>query len=179
MKTEDGFHDLYAMSAYAHGGDRTTYPAVLLHAGANDPRVEPWIVAKMAARLEASSTSGKPIFPDVDYDAGHGFGSQREQTRKLWADQMHSRCGSSAIRPFSRNESRPSLAAIGDRPPRCSSDFLRESTCTSDHRRIAALSTGLITFLLSLFNVSLRRSSDRALAAAMCLIIKLQDKSRQ
>ena len=25
---------------------------------------------------------------DVDYDAGHGIGSQREQTRKLWADQM-------------------------------------------------------------------------------------------
>jgi prolyl oligopeptidase len=42
----------------------------------------------MAARLQAASSSGKPILLDVDSDAGHGIGSQREQTRKLWADQM-------------------------------------------------------------------------------------------
>ncbi len=88
VKTEDGFHGLYAMSAYAHVRDGTVYPAVLLHTGANDPRVEPWIVAKMAARLEAATSSGRPILLDVDYDAGHGIGSQRGQMRKLWADQM-------------------------------------------------------------------------------------------
>jgi len=88
VKTEEGFHGLYAMSAYAHVRDGTAYPAVLLHTGANDPRVDPWIIAKMAARLQAASTSGKPILLDVDYDAGHGVGSQREQTRKLWADEM-------------------------------------------------------------------------------------------
>jgi len=88
VKTEEGFHGLYAMSAYAHVRDGTAYPAVLLHTGANDPRVDSWIVAKMAARLETASTSGKPILLDVDYDAGHGIGSQREQTRRLWADQM-------------------------------------------------------------------------------------------
>ena len=88
IQTEVGFHGLYAMSAYVHVHDGTPYPAVLLHTGANDPRVEPWIIAKMAARLEAASSSGKPILLDVDYDAGHGIGSQREQTRKLWADQM-------------------------------------------------------------------------------------------
>ena len=88
VKSEDGFHGLYAMSAYAHVRDGTAYPAVLLHTGANDPRVDPWIIAKMAARLQAASTSGKPILLDVDYDAGHGIGSQREQTRKLWADEM-------------------------------------------------------------------------------------------
>lgn len=88
IKTEDGFHGLYAMSAYVHVRDGTPYPAVLLHTGANDPRVEPWIIAKMAARLESASSSSKPILLDVDYDAGHGIGSQREQTRKLWADQM-------------------------------------------------------------------------------------------
>jgi prolyl oligopeptidase len=88
VKTEEGFHGLYAMSAYAHVRDGTAYPAVLLHTGANDPRVDSWIIAKMAARLQAASTSGKPILLDVDYDAGHGIGSQREQTRKLWADEM-------------------------------------------------------------------------------------------
>ncbi|MBV8146870.1 MAG: S9 family peptidase [Gammaproteobacteria bacterium] len=88
VKTEEGFHGLYAMSAYAHVRDGTRYPAVLLHTGANDPRVDPWIIAKMAARLQAATSSGKPVLLDVDYDAGHGIGSQREQTRKLWADQM-------------------------------------------------------------------------------------------
>jgi prolyl oligopeptidase len=88
VKTKEGFHGLYAMSAYAHVRDRTAYPAVLLHTGANDPRVDPWIIAKMAARLQAATSSGKPILLDVDYDAGHGIGSRREQTRKLWADQM-------------------------------------------------------------------------------------------
>lgn len=88
VKTEEGFHGLYGMSAYAHVHDGTAYPAVLLHTGANDPRVEPWIVDKMAARLEAASSSGKPILLDVDSDAGHGIGSKRDQVRKLWADQM-------------------------------------------------------------------------------------------
>jgi len=88
VKTEEGFHGLYAMSAYAHVRDGTAYPAVLLHTGANDPRVDSWIIDKMAARLQAASSSGKPILLDVDYDAGHGIGSQREQTRRLWADQM-------------------------------------------------------------------------------------------
>jgi prolyl oligopeptidase len=88
VKTAEGFRGLYAMSAYAHVRDGTAYPAVLLHTGANDPRVDPWIIAKMAARLQAASVSGKPILLDVDYDAGHGIGSRREQTRKLWADRM-------------------------------------------------------------------------------------------
>ena len=88
VTTEEGFHGLYAMSAYAHVRDGTAYPAVLLHTGANDPRVAPWIIAKMAARLQAASSSGKPILLDVDSDAGHGIGSQRDQARRLWADQF-------------------------------------------------------------------------------------------
>jgi prolyl oligopeptidase len=88
VKAEQGFHGLYAMSPYAHVHDGTAYPAVLLHTGANDPRVDPWIIDKMAARLEAASSSGKPILLDVDADAGHGIGSKRDQIRKLWADQM-------------------------------------------------------------------------------------------
>jgi prolyl oligopeptidase len=88
VTTEEGFHGLYAMSPYAHVRDGTAYPAVLLHTGANDPRVSPWIIAKMAARLQAASSSGKPILLDVDADAGHGMGSQRDQARRLWADQF-------------------------------------------------------------------------------------------
>ncbi|MGC1300717.1 MAG: prolyl oligopeptidase family serine peptidase [Alloacidobacterium sp.] len=73
VKTEDGFRGLYQMSAYYHVKDGTKYPAVLVTAGANDPRVDPWQGGKMAARLQAATSSGKPILLRVNYDAGHGI----------------------------------------------------------------------------------------------------------
>jgi prolyl oligopeptidase len=57
-----------------------------LTTGINDPRVEPWMSAKMAARLQTATTSGKPILLRVDYDAGHGFGSTKKQRNELSAD---------------------------------------------------------------------------------------------
>ncbi len=62
------------------------YPAVLLTTGVTDPRVAPFHVAKMAARLQAASTSGKPILLRVDFDAGHGIGSTRAQQDREAAD---------------------------------------------------------------------------------------------
>lgn len=88
VKTREGFQGLYAMSAYAHVRDGVKYPAVLAVTGANDPRVAPWIIAKMAARLQAASASGKPVLLRVDYDAGHGIGSTRVQRDQLVADEM-------------------------------------------------------------------------------------------
>ena len=56
--------------------------------GANDPRVAPWIVAKFAARLQAATSSGKPVLLRVDYDAGHGYlGSSRAQAQALATDE--------------------------------------------------------------------------------------------
>ena len=66
----------------------TKYPAVLLTTGANDPRVAPWQAAKMAARLQASTTSGKPVLLRVDYDAGHGLGSTKSQRDVELADEI-------------------------------------------------------------------------------------------
>ncbi|HEV2319913.1 MAG TPA: prolyl oligopeptidase family serine peptidase, partial [Verrucomicrobiae bacterium] len=86
VKTETGFKDLYEMSAYAHVKDGTKYPAVMLTTGINDPRVEPWQSAKMAARLQAATASGKPILLRVDYEAGHGIGSTKKQGEELTAD---------------------------------------------------------------------------------------------
>lgn len=82
----DGFRGLYEMDAFHHVRDGVAYPAVLLTAGINDPRVEPWQSAKMAARLQAASTSGKPVLLRVDYDAGHGLGSSRAQNQAEQAD---------------------------------------------------------------------------------------------
>jgi prolyl oligopeptidase len=88
VKTEEGFKGLYIMDAYVHVRDGTAYPAVMLTTGINDPRVDPWQAAKMTARLQAATSSGKPILLRVDYDAGHGFGSGKKQRSELLADEL-------------------------------------------------------------------------------------------
>jgi prolyl oligopeptidase len=44
--------------------------------------------AKMCARLQAATTSGKPVLFRVDYQAGHGIGSTKLQTLKTLADKF-------------------------------------------------------------------------------------------
>jgi prolyl oligopeptidase len=86
-RTEEGFKALYAMSAYHHVRDRTPYPAVLLTVGINDPRVDPWESAKMTARLQAATSSGKSVLLRVDYGGGHGLiGATLPQVQEARAD---------------------------------------------------------------------------------------------
>jgi prolyl oligopeptidase len=85
---EEEFHALLAMSSYHHVVDGEKYPAVLLTHGINDPRVDPWMSGKMTARLQAASTSGKPVLFRVNYSAGHGAGPSRDQYLQVTADQM-------------------------------------------------------------------------------------------
>ncbi|HEV3088267.1 MAG TPA: prolyl oligopeptidase family serine peptidase [Candidatus Elarobacter sp.] len=88
ITNKTGWDALYATDAYLHVKDHTPYPAVLAVTGANDPRVAPWIVGKFAARLQAATSSGKPVLLRVDYDAGHGFlGSSRVQGQQLATDE--------------------------------------------------------------------------------------------
>ncbi|MGA8341966.1 MAG: prolyl oligopeptidase family serine peptidase, partial [Candidatus Sulfotelmatobacter sp.] len=84
----DGFKGLFAMDAYQHVKDGTAYPGVLLTAGINDPRVDPMQPAKMTARLQAATSSKRPVLLRVDYDAGHGMGSTRSQHDLEYADEM-------------------------------------------------------------------------------------------
>jgi protease II len=67
-------------------GDGVRYPAVLLVAGRNDPRLAVWQPAKMAARLQTATASGRPVLFRVDPDAGHGLGSTQAQRDGLTAD---------------------------------------------------------------------------------------------
>jgi prolyl oligopeptidase len=83
---EAGFRALLAMSTYDQIQDGTKYPAVMLTHGVNDPRVEVWHSTKAAARLMAASTSGKPILLRLDFDAGHGVGSTKQQQLQERAD---------------------------------------------------------------------------------------------
>ncbi|MGA2552707.1 MAG: prolyl oligopeptidase family serine peptidase [Burkholderiaceae bacterium] len=87
VSTEEGFHGLYAMSAYAHVHDGIPYPAVMFITGANDPRVGPWHMLKMAARVQAATSSGRPVLLRIDYDAGHGIGSALSQYVSQAADE--------------------------------------------------------------------------------------------
>ena len=86
IRKEEGFRSLLAMSSYHHVKEGTKYPAVLLQHGVNDTRVNVGQSNKMAARLMASSTSGKPILLDLEYDAGHGQGITKAQRQKQIAN---------------------------------------------------------------------------------------------
>ena len=89
VKTQEGFEDLYAMSSYAHVKDGAKYPAVMVTTAINDKRVEPWIPAKFAARLQAATASGRPVLLRVDYDAGHGnIGATVSQQAESFADMI-------------------------------------------------------------------------------------------
>jgi prolyl oligopeptidase len=88
VKIEPEFRAMYAISPYAHVQDGTKYPSVMLETGANDPRVTSWMLTKMTARLQAANASSNPILLRVDFDAGHGIGSNRTQALKLQADEF-------------------------------------------------------------------------------------------
>jgi len=81
-----GYRALKSIDSYQAVKDGTAYPAVLLTTGVTDPRVAPFHVAKMTARLQAATSSGKPILLRVDFDAGHGIGSTRSQGDREAAD---------------------------------------------------------------------------------------------
>lgn len=65
---------LVKYSPYQNVKKGTSYPAVLLTAGENDTRVHPMHARKMAALLQASTVSGRPVLLWVDREAGHGQG---------------------------------------------------------------------------------------------------------
>jgi prolyl oligopeptidase len=79
ISDQAGYLALKSIDSFQHVKDGVPYPAVLLTTGVTDPRVAPFHVAKMAARLQAASSSHKPILLRVDFDAGHGIGSTRAQ----------------------------------------------------------------------------------------------------
>lgn len=88
VTTEEGFKALLIMDCYHRVQDGTRYPAVLLTGGINDPRVDIWQPAKMAARLQQASTSGRPVLLRIDFEAGHGFGSTQSQRDDELADML-------------------------------------------------------------------------------------------
>lgn len=75
VKDPGQFQALSAYSPYHHVTDGTKYPAVFFLAGENDGRVNPANSRKMTARLQAATTSGRPILLRMSSDSGHGMGT--------------------------------------------------------------------------------------------------------
>jgi prolyl oligopeptidase len=100
VTTADGFKGLQAMDSYHHVKDGVKYPAMLLTTGMTDPRVDPWQGAKMTARMQRATASGKPVLLRVDFQAGHGMGSTRQQRDEEFADIFSFALWQSGVRGF-------------------------------------------------------------------------------
>ena len=79
---------LIEMDPYLHLQKGVAYPATLVTAGMNDPRVIAWQPGKFAARLQASTASGKPVLFFTDYKAGHGIGDSKTKQFESLADML-------------------------------------------------------------------------------------------
>lgn len=77
---------LYEMDAYHHIETGTNYPASLITAGMNDPRVIAWQPAKFAAKLQAANASDNPVLLLVDFESGHGIGDTKSKYFESLAD---------------------------------------------------------------------------------------------
>jgi prolyl oligopeptidase len=73
-ESAEQFRWLYAYSPYQHVRPGTAYPAVLLTTAESDSRVDPMHARKMAALLQASTSSEAPILLRTETRAGHGIG---------------------------------------------------------------------------------------------------------
>jgi prolyl oligopeptidase len=80
---------LRAYSPYHHVRDGVAYPAVLLATAESDTRVDPMHARKMAARLQAATSSSRPILLRLESRAGHGAGKPLnkvlEELTDTWA----------------------------------------------------------------------------------------------
>ncbi|TCD47110.1 prolyl oligopeptidase family serine peptidase [Chlorobium sp. N1] len=93
---------LIAMDPYLNIRDGERYPAALVTAGMNDPRVSAWQPAKFAARLQQATVSGKPVLFFADGEAGHGMGNTKSKAFETLADVLSFglwQCGDPDFRP--------------------------------------------------------------------------------
>ena len=71
---QKAFEWLRAYSPYHRVADGTPYPAVIFTTAEGDTRVDPMHARKMAARMQAATSSGRPVLLRVERKAGHGAG---------------------------------------------------------------------------------------------------------
>ena len=82
------FKFIYKYSPYQHVEKGVKYPAVMLMTGDADTRVDPLHARKMAALLEASTASDRPILLHYDTKAGHSGGLPIDRQIETSADEL-------------------------------------------------------------------------------------------
>jgi prolyl oligopeptidase len=80
---QEDFQTLFAYSPYHRVLDKAAYPAVLLISGDADTRCNPMHARKMAARLQAATSSTRPIL--LDYKAAWGHTPVQPLSTKIEA----------------------------------------------------------------------------------------------
>ncbi len=86
VKDPEQFKALYGYSPYHRVKDQTAYPAVLFLTGVHDGRVNPAHSRKMTARLQAATSSERPILLRTSMDTGHGRGTSLSRVVDRQAD---------------------------------------------------------------------------------------------
>ena len=112
ISEESGYRALKAIDSYQAVTPGVAYPAVLLTTGVTDPRVAPFHCAKMSARLQACTSSHRPVLLRVDFDAGHGIGSTRAQQDREAADTYAFLLWQTGVKAY-----QPAQGATAARPP--------------------------------------------------------------
>lgn len=74
VKDPEEFKGLLEMDSYHHLEPVTDYPATLITAGINDPRVIAWQPSKFAAKMQYDNSGDSPILFLTDFKGGHGGG---------------------------------------------------------------------------------------------------------
>ena len=75
-KDEEYYHYMLSYSPYDNVCEQD-YPAILVTAGLNDPRVQYWEPAKWVAKLRANKTDNNPLYLHMHMGAGHFASSGR------------------------------------------------------------------------------------------------------
>lgn len=82
------FAYIYKYSPYQHVEAGEPYPAIMFFTGDGDTRVDPMNARKMAALMQAKSTSGRPILLHYSVKGGHSAGVSQTQLVEDYADEM-------------------------------------------------------------------------------------------
>jgi prolyl oligopeptidase len=77
VEDPEEFKAMLDYSPYHNVADGTDYPSVLLTAGEHDTRVDAWHAKKMTARLQAATSSGRPVL--LRMEAGGHLGGSLDQ----------------------------------------------------------------------------------------------------
>ena len=86
VKDPEQFKALYTYSPYHNVKDGVAYPAVFFSTGEHDGRVDPRNSRKMTARLQAATSSKRPILLWTSSSAGHGIGTSVSEALSQGAD---------------------------------------------------------------------------------------------